>query len=78
MELEFKNPMIKKALDDFSNMNSDMMKLARNNKSNVSFEKMSFDIITGYLFSLLDYIEMAEIMFDNKYTLDLTYKTVKH
>ena len=50
MELEFKNPMIKKALDDFSNMNSDMMKLARNNKSNVSFEKMSFDIITGYLF----------------------------
>ena len=78
MELEFKNPMIKKVLDDFSNMNSDMMKLARNNKSNVSFEKMSFDIITGYLFSLLDYIEMAEIVFDNKYTLDLTYKTVKH
>ena len=78
MELEFKNPMIKNALDDFSNMNSDLMKLARNNKGNVSFEKMSFDIITGYLFSLLDYIEMAEVMFDNKYTLDLTYKTVKH
>lgn len=78
MELEFKNPMIKSTLDDFANMNSDMMKFARNNNSNVSFEKMSFDIITGYLFSLLDYIEMAERMFDNKYTLDLTYKTVKH
>lgn len=78
MELEFKNPMIKTELDDFANMNSGLMKLSRNNKRDGSFEKMSFEIITGYLFSLLDYIEMAEIMFDNKYTLDLTYKTVKH
>jgi hypothetical protein len=78
MELEFKNPMIKKELDDFANMNSGMMKLLRNSKCDVSLERASFGMITGYLFSLLDYIEMAEMMFDNKYTLDLTYKTVKH
>jgi hypothetical protein len=78
MELEFKNPMIKKELDDFTNMNSGMMKLLRNSKCGVSLESAAFCMITGYLFSLLDYIEMAEEVFDNKYTLDLTYKTVKH